>query len=118
MFFALEDDGSLTVLETIADVRLTYEGIDVEAGAFSFYDSAGRRLRPRFTKPNRRWKLFGLIRLVDSGAYELVAADALPGDDLLAHLNQATGLRSNARFQTLEAVRQHLVSLRPNGPAS
>ena len=76
IFFA--DDQTVSVLPDISSVRSECEAIDVEEGAFRFFDDLGRSLVPRFIAPVRRTSLPFGISLVGGGNFEL---DLDPQDD-------------------------------------
>ena len=73
VIFAFVEDGTLEIYGSAAEAIRANEGIDVEDRVVHFYDENGVYLEPRFSTPNRRGKLFGLIGWVQSGVYELVA---------------------------------------------
>jgi hypothetical protein len=69
MIFVFAEDETLHVVDGSDEVRRMCEPIDVESDVFAFYDAAGRRLDPVFTKPNRERRIFGLLATVESGEY-------------------------------------------------
>lgn len=108
MIFAFGDDGGLTVYGSAAEAIRDWEGIDVESGAVHFYDQHGICLEPRFSKPNRRGKLLGVIRWVESGAYELVPNPDANQDPFALALLEAEFLNPNKWFSTLEQLKTTL----------
>jgi hypothetical protein len=70
MILAFADDSTVTVYDTITQVIVDCEGVDVEDGLFIFTDERGYILRPVFTEPNKRGSLFS-IKWVSSGFFKL-----------------------------------------------
>ncbi len=54
MIFIFADDRSVQIVNSLEEVKLNCEGIDVENRVFSFFDENGSTLEPRFPKPNRK----------------------------------------------------------------
>jgi hypothetical protein len=119
MLFVLLDDGTLDVVENPEQAYRDYEGIDVESGAFQFYDNIGRRLKVRFTVPNRS-ELFGFVRT--SGKYVLEPAEETAGGSLELILLQTPLLNPNPWFKSLDEIKAYLskhgVGSSPAQPAS
>lgn len=65
MYFVFVEDGSLEIVETIEEVRKYYEGIDVESGVYKFFDKNGKRLKPKFTIPNKVKKYLRIFSTVE-----------------------------------------------------
>ncbi len=118
MIFVFVEDGTVEVLDR-PEAALQYEPLDVESGVFVFYDEDGTWLRPRFTRPNRR-RFFGV--LLEQGSFEVERSDALDPavDPFDVALAEAQALKPNKYFATLDAIRQHLASMRASrtGPTS
>ena len=108
MIFVFAEDGTLTVVADIGEVRRQCEPIDVESSVFSFYDADGRPLTPRFVKPNRESRLLGRLWSVEQGEYTLEAADTLAHDPIAVALLEAGALEPNPWFPDLNAVREYL----------
>ena len=67
IYFALCEDGTLDIFESIHEIRKQCEGIDVESGVWDFFDHTGKPLTPLFHTPNRIKKhLFGLLTSITS----------------------------------------------------
>ena len=109
MIFVFLDDQTLDIIEDFAEERGAYEGVDVEEGIYSFFDSEGNPLVPHFTVPNKKGKLLGFIPWVKSGRYELVRA--LPSAQLRSLQESwkgCTSLNPNPHFATLDDVHEYL----------
>ena len=50
MIIVFNDDQTVQVFSDISSVRGDCEAIDVEEGAFEFFDEYGRRLKPQMIK--------------------------------------------------------------------
>lgn len=108
LVFAFDEDGTLHVLANRRAAAIEYEGIDVESGTVRFFDEDGRSLRPNFVTPNKIKKLFGAIRFVESGAYELVADESSADGSFALALHGARLLGPNQWFSSLEDLRKSL----------
>lgn len=106
MIFALAtDEQTLYSFATEAEAIAYCEGLDVESGAWLFWDALGRPLAPRFITPNRR----GLLT-VSHGHYILEAtSDPLYAslDDALDEIHHVT---IAPPLDTVDAIRAHLAS--------
>ena len=87
------------------------EPIDVESSVFAFYDERGRALVPRFTKPNRQRRIFGLLSTLTQGEYTLEVAEAPSQDPILVALDETSVLEPNPWFADLAAVRRYLTEI-------
>ncbi len=108
IFFALCEDGTLEIFESLHKIRKQCEGIDVESGVWQFYDAQGKPLKPHFHTPNVVKKhLFGLITSIASSQnFDLVpAVDEAP---LLAVVTEETILNPNKAFKTMTELTAHL----------
>lgn len=101
------DDATLDVVSVGDNLVGRYEGVDVEAGEYTFFDHEIKKLTPRFTKPNAKGSFLGLIKSVASGEYELVAGER-DKVEFLSRLGQLTGINPNARFQSLDEIRKYV----------
>ena len=110
MIFAFVEDGTLHVYETAQEAIRAYEGIDVESGLVRFYDESGVYLEPRFIHPNRSGKTLGVIKWVESGAYDLVANPAAQEDSFALSLYETRVLDPNAWFTSLEQLKSVLAA--------
>ena len=110
MIFVFAEDATLQVAVDIADVHRMCEPIDVESSVFLFYDRDGRPLIPRFTKPNRQTRLFGLLSTIEPGEYTLEIADPATQDPIGVALEETEALEPNGRFANLDAVREYLAA--------
>ncbi len=110
MIFVVVEDGTVEVIEDLEEAK-RYEPIDVESYVFTFYDSDGTWLRPRFTEPNRS-RLFGLI--VTPGTFELErSADLDPAvDPFDVAMREADALTPNPHFSTLQEITLAVATLR------
>jgi hypothetical protein len=110
MIFVFAEDASLHVAVDIEDVRRSCEPIDVESSVFTFYDHEGRLLAPRFTKPNRRTRILGLLSTIEPGEYTLEIADPATQDPIGVALQETEALEPNGWFANLDAVRAFLAA--------
>ena len=108
MIFAFEDDGTLSVHDTEADVQREYEGVDVENRLFSFYNECGVFLEPVFVAPNKRGKTFGLLEWVASGVYKLVPNPSAEEDSFALALFETSILNPNPWFSSLGELKSKL----------
>ena len=46
MYFVFVENGSLEIVDTIDEIRINYEGIDVESRVYEFFEKNGKRLKP------------------------------------------------------------------------
>jgi len=67
MIFIFADDRSVQIVNSLEEVKLNCEGIDVENRVFSFFDENGSTLEPRFPKPNKKGRNLGIFSWVESG---------------------------------------------------
>jgi hypothetical protein len=93
MIFVFVEDGTLEVIEQFAEAQ-RYDSLDVESGVFVFYDADGTWLQPRFSVPE---------------GFELVRSEVLGPtvDSFDVALGEASELKPNKHFQSLEAIRRH-----------
>ena len=103
MIIVFADDQTVSVFPDLVSVQGECEAIDVEEGAFRFFDEMGRRLVPRFISPVRRSpSLFGISQ-IGGGNFEL---DLDPEDQTSfeTSLSQAVVIEPNRWFATLEEL--------------
>jgi hypothetical protein len=110
VIFAFGEDGTLEVFGTAAEATLQYEGIDVESGVVRFYDEHGTFLEPRFTTPNRRGRILGLMEWVESGTYELVPNPTADEDSFALALYETQVLEPNQWFSSVEELKTSLAA--------
>ena len=114
MIFALGEDGTLVIFETLRHVQTACEGIDVESGAWDFYGDSGEPLTPVFITQNRTSSyLFGLFStVVSSQNFDLrpVFGEAQPS--LSACLSPDTPIEPNPWFSSVDDVHAHLKARR------
>lgn len=110
MILAFANDQTVTVLNTVAQANTYCEGIDVEAGIFTFTDEHGELLLPVFTTPNSKWSL-GPLRFVDSGVFKLEATGErhveLLQDVLAGHISVSEGPTTIRTSERLKEILQH-----------
>jgi hypothetical protein len=108
MIFVFADDRMITVLPDVAAVRLECESVDVEDGAYCFFDEQGRPLIPRIISPVQRTSLpFGL-QSAGNGRFELELdpnAEVGAFDRLMAN---AVGIEPNQWFETLSDLARNV----------
>ena len=106
MIFVFIEDGTLDVIDALADALREYEGIDVESGVFEFYDENGIYLKPVFSVPNKyESHLFGLIKSVESGVYGLIPAPNECEKSFEIMLGDVQILNENKYFSSLGEIR-------------
>ena len=110
MIFAFVEGGTLEVYATSVDAIRRYEGVDVESGVVSFYDENGVYLEPRFTTPNKREKILGLLGWVQSGLYELFPNPNSEEDPFALALYETRALEPNQWFSSLEQLKASLAA--------
>ena len=106
--FVFLDDMSLEICESLTDARREYEGIDVEAGSYSFYDFTGRPLKPVFVKPNQRYTLIGKVYAMSSGVFDFVISTDAEHEPITTKLQDTYSLSKNSRFSSLDDILRHL----------
>ncbi len=111
MILAFADDFTVTAFDSERQANTHCEGIDVENSVYIFTDELGFVLVPRFTEPNRRSRLFGLLSRVRSGIFALELTrerrlDLL--EDVLA--NRICVTHGPTIFSTCEALQKLLRS--------
>ena len=106
MIFVFLDDQTLDVVSETEDFCGRYEGIDVEDGAYAFFDNNLRKMVPCFTQPNERTTILGgFLGVVHSGIYRLEAAE-VDRSDFFARLSKVVFVNPNGWFKTVEEVRK------------
>ena len=108
MIIVFNDDQTVEVFPDIASVRGHCEAIDVEEGAFHFFDEHGRRLKPRIITAVRRTSLPFGVKLIGGGNFDLELDPEDEGvafDTLLAN---AIEIEPNGRFATIADLARHV----------
>ena len=112
MIIVFADDQTVAVLADMESVRAECEAVDVESGAFQFFDELGRSLTPRFVTPVRRTPLLFGIGMVGGGDFEL---DLNEHDDASAFetaLANAVVIETNPWFATIADLATHVAENR------
>ena len=114
MIFALGEDGTLEVFETLGHVQIACEGIDVESGVWDFYGDNGEPLTPVFISPNKTSShLFGLFStVVSSQNFDLEPVAGSIEPNLSACLSLDTPIAPNPWFSSVDDVRAYLEARR------
>jgi hypothetical protein len=114
VIFALGEDGTLEVFETLSQVQTACEGIDVESGVWDFYGDNGEPLTPVFITPNQtRSHLFGLFStVVSSQNFDLQPVAAGTEPSLSACLSLDAPIAQNPWFSSVADVRAYLKARR------
>src|SRR5262245_29976417 len=113
MIIVFEDDQTVTVVPDIASVRRECEAVDVEDGVCRFFDELGRRLIPRFIAPvERKSLLFGAIKSVGSGNFELELDPEDQGSAFEASLTKVVAINPNPKFPTIGDLVRHVAENR------
>lgn len=107
MIIAFAEDQTVSIFPDMSSVQQECEAIDVEEGAYLFFDELGRRLIPRFTAPVRRSRLLFGIELVGGGDFEL---DLDPKDysAFETSLANAIAIEPNRWFGTIEDLGRYV----------
>lgn len=113
MIIVFEDDQTVTVLADLASVRLECEAVDVEDGVYRFFDDLGRPLVPRFiTRVERGSLLFGAVKTVGGGVFELELDPQDKGLSFAESLANAVAINPNSRFPTIADLASHVAEYR------
>ena len=110
MIFVFVEDGTLDIAADIDEVRRMCEPIDVESSVFTFFDADGRPLAPKFIRPNRVKRIFGLLSVIDQGEYALEPSDPSAHDSIAIALQETCAMEPNTWFTDLNAVRDYLLA--------
>ena len=103
----------MAVLPDIVSVRRECEGVDVEDGVYRFFDELGRRLVPRFIGPvERRSLLFGAIKSVGGGNFELELDPQDQGSAFETSLANVVAIEPNQRFATIADLARYVAENR------
>lgn len=84
MIFVLNEDDVLYATDSEAELQGTFEGVDVEAGVYRFFDESGSPLVAEFIVHNKRGKILGRVQWVRSGTYRLLPCH----DATVPHLSE------------------------------
>jgi hypothetical protein len=80
---------------------------------YSFFDELGRRLLPRFIAPvERRSLLFGAIKSVGGGNFELELDPQDEGSAFETSLANVVAINPNVRFPTIADLARHVAENR------
>lgn len=112
MIIEFADDQTITVHPDIESVRAECEAVDVESGAFNFFDELGRRLIPRFVAPVSRTSLIFGIELVSGGDFELDVDAEDQGSAFETSLANAVAIEPNRWFETIADLSSYVAERR------
>src|SRR5712692_9833629 len=113
MIIVFADDQTVAVLLDIASVRRDCEAVDVEDGVYRFFDELGRHLVPRFIAPvEKRSLLFGAIKSVGGGSFELELDPQDQGSAFETSLANVVAIDPNPRFATIADLARHVAETR------
>ena len=104
--FVFLDDFSVDVVSPKENLVGGYEGTDVANGVYAFFDEQLRKMVPRFAKPNREGKFFGLLHWVVSGEYELDSGTPSK-QEFLTRLGRLSLVNPNPWFKTIEEIKDY-----------
>jgi hypothetical protein len=107
MIFVFLEDGTLDIVEDIAEANKNYESVDVENDVYRFFDAQGNYLEPHFTKPNKYGKFLGLFKWCSSGEYELIPNSVGRHNRLGLSLQGTDALNPNKWFKDLDEVKKY-----------
>jgi hypothetical protein len=108
MIFVFIGDGTLDVIENIETAQRNYEAIDVESGAYVFYDSEGNYLEPELSVPNKSGKFLGLFQWYQSGVFQLRLNPEKHVDPFWVNLSKTSHINANKWFKSLDEVKLYL----------
>lgn len=111
MIIVFAEDQTVSVFPDMASVQGECEAIDVEEGAFCFFDELGRRLVPRFITPVSRSPLLFGIELLGGGNFEL---DLDPEDQSAFEMSlaNAVAIEPNRWFATIADLGRYVAENR------
>ena len=113
MIIVFADDQTVAVLPDITSVHRECEAVDVEDGVYRFFDELGRSLVPRFTAPVERGSLlFGLIKSVGGGSFQLELDPQEEGSAFETSLASAVAIEPNRSFITIADLARHVAEKR------
>src|SRR5258705_699107 len=112
MIIVFADDQTVTVLPDMESVRGDCEAIDVEEGAFRFFDELGRSLVPRFIVPVRRTSLLFGIKLMGGGNFELDLDPHDQGSAFETALMNVVAIEPNRWFATIADLAHYVAENR------
>ena len=115
MLFAFIEDGTLEVVDDVAEARRRFEPIDVDSGVVAFYDERGRGLTAIFPHRSER-RLFGFHITSDPGPYELELTDPT-ADTIRTALVEVAAMTPNRWFSTLDQVEAYIATPRSADPS-
>ena len=106
--FVFREDGVLELCESLEDARKDYDGLDVEANLYQFYDFSGVPVRPVFIVPSKDSFFRRLIRSSSPGVFTFERYPELSIDPIDVAVLETSILNRNDRFKSLIEVREHL----------
>jgi len=112
MIIVVADDQTVTVLPDISSVRSECEAIDVEEGAYRFFDELGRSLVPRFSAPVRRTSLPFGIKLVGGGNFVLDMDPQDQGSAFETSVANVVAIEPNRWFATIADLARYVAENR------
>ena len=112
MIIIFADDQTVTVLPDISSVRAECEAIDVEEGAYRFFDDQGRSLVPRFIAPVRRTSLPFGTKLVGGGNFELDLDPQDEGSAFETSVANVVAIEPNRWFATIADLARYVAENR------
>jgi hypothetical protein len=83
VILVFQDDGSMRVIDSVAEANREYEAIDIENQEYTFLDHRGCELRPVLRQPTKKKWLF--ISVPHPVPFEFAPTDT-KRDDLLTRL--------------------------------
>jgi hypothetical protein len=87
--------------------------VDVEDGVYRFFDEMGRLLVPRFiASVERRSLLFGAIKSIGSGNFELELDPQDQGSAFETSIANVVAINPNPRFPTITDLTRHIAENR------
>ena len=105
IFVAEIEERALYAFATESEAIAHCEGLDVEAGIWLFWNSAGEPLEARFSVPNKR----GLFS-VENGKYTLISATQDHHAILVEALDEILHYESASPFESKTSVLNYLAA--------
>jgi hypothetical protein len=106
MILVFQDDGSMRVIDSVAEANREYEAIDVENQEYTFLDERGLVLKPVLREPaTKKWLFF--FSIIDTGPFTFEQTEGRR-DDLIARLRSGDIPldRRSSGIRTLDDLRK------------
>jgi hypothetical protein len=112
MIIVFAEDQTVSVLPDIDSVCRECESVDVENGVYRFFDESGRHLLPHWPSFVERRSLFGEIKSVDGGRFDLELDPEDDGSSFEVSLSNVVAIDPNLTFETIEDLARYVAANR------